>query len=139
MEKSPDTVVMNTILAQFTKNLQATTLLTQGLQSVQSEVARLSMSILTLIADYGHLRDKVMSLSALVQGEGMSDSLYKSLIQLDTRLASIEKYNTDSEEKRKEERHLSFPWQIALWTAVAAFFTMLANVLLSPIFNKFFK
>ena len=126
------------LLEQFTRSLQATVSLTQSMQSLQSEVVRHGVSLTSYAAEMMALREKVMSLTHLVQGEGMSDSLYKSLIKMDAQLAALEKFNTDRIENVRERARTSFPWQIAWWSIGASFVTMLLSIILSPIIVKWF-
>ena len=139
MDHSNIPAEFHSFMEQITKSLQATVSLTQSVQSLQSEVRRQGSLISSSNSDTIILRDKVQALMNLVQGEGMGDSIYKNLIQLDLRVKNLENQVEEDEEEQKESKRLRFPWQIALWTITAAFLTMIANIVLSPIFNKLFK
>jgi len=133
-----NSATLQALLEQFTKSLQASVALTQSMQNLQSETTRQAVLIGGITSEMFVMRERINSLMNLVQGDGMSDSLYKLLIQMDLRLKRLENNETEQKEEKREAHRTHFPWKIAVWTIVAAFATMVLNVILSPLFNNFF-
>lgn len=136
---STDSETLRALLEQFTKSLQVSVSLTQSVQTTQTEVTRQSILLGSMNTELLVMRDRVASLLSLVQGEGMGDSLYKSLIEIALRLKKLEKEEMEDKKIERENKLAHFPWKIAIWTIVAAFLTMIINVILSPVFNRMFK
>jgi Flp pilus assembly protein TadB len=139
-----------TFLDQFTRSIHAVVSLTQSLETLQKEVRVHSENLAHLSNELTVVARQTQSIVTLVYGDGMSDSLMGSHIELRASIATITKkvdtletqMQTQFKELREEEREqkrLTYPWKIAIWSMVISVLTMLANVFLSPIFNKIFK
>lgn len=91
-------VALQVLLEQFTKAMQATVSMTQSIESLQNEVGKNLLKLTTIEGDIGAVRDKLKTLTDLVQGEGMGDSIYRTMIETTTRLRTLEaKYTKDEE------------------------------------------
>lgn len=131
--------ILQALLEQFTKSLQATVSLTQSLQSLQSEVVRNTTNISLLSGEVGTLRDRLKVLAGLVQGEGMGDSLYKSLIEMESRVRFLEKKNDNDDADDAGDQETNTKWHIAFLTISVSLISVILSMILSPILAKFLK
>ena len=116
----------STLTEQFTKSMKAVAELTQSIHNLQTEVEDHSSHILQAKSELLILKDKLATLTRLVQGEGLTDSIASAVVELQTKLRSIEEWRRDSRQDNRENKSMSTSVVVIIVSAIA---TILATIL----------
>lgn len=115
-----DPEVRRSFLEQFTQSIQATVSLTQSLQSLQREVLSHSQVLGDLKTALALQKNNLNALEELVRGQGMGDSLYKTILGNNAKIKEITLWINKDEEKNKVKYQNVLAVWIAIGTAVVA-------------------
>lgn len=115
-----DPEVRRSFLEQFTQSIQATVSLTQSLQSLQREVLSHSQVLGNLKTALALQKNNLNALDELVRGQGMGDSLYKTILGNNAKIKEITLWINKDEEKNKVKYQNVLAVWIAIGTAVVA-------------------
>ena len=108
------------LVEQLTESLQATAILTQGLQELQEEVGEHSGLLTQFRAELQGLTEKLGGLVRLVQGEGLADSITSAIIELQTKVAACEQWRRDFREDKRENKTTNTTVLVLIASSLAA-------------------
>jgi len=135
MPEQRDQNFKNVLTEQFTHSIRAVAELTQSIHNLQAEVEDHSSHILQSKSDLLVLKDKLATLTRLVQGEGLTDSIASAVVELQTKIRTFEEWKKDSNQDVREKKTTNMTVVILLVTSIA---TIIATIISSlvPIILK---
>lgn len=120
---------------QFTHSIRAVAELTQSIHNLQTEVEDHAAHILQSKSDLLILKDKLATLTRLVQGEGLTDSITSAVVELQTKIKTFEEWKKDSNQDVRDKKTTNMTVVILVVTSIA---TIIATIVSSivPILLK---
>ena len=120
---------------QFTESIRVVGELTQSLHNLQGEVEDHSDHILQAKSELLVLKDKLATLTRLVQGEGLTDSLTTAVVELQTKLRVLEQWQRDFREDKREGKSTNTTVIVLVVSCVASIMGAVIAVII-PILLK---
>jgi hypothetical protein len=129
-------------LQQFTNSIQAIVSLTESLKSLKIEVQRHAELLSDLDIDLNIIKSGVGDLKDIVVGQGMSDSLFKSIVELKTNFhnltKSVEEIQEEMQEENRTKKSSKLVWIITIVTVLSGLATAFISGVLPEILKKIF-
>ena len=132
----PQDAFKNTLTEQFTKSIKAVAELTQSIHNLQTEVEDHSSHILQAKSELLILKDKLATLTRLVQGEGLTDSIASAVVELQTKIKSIEEWRRDSRQDRREKKSTSIGVIVVIVSGIATILSTILSTVIPMLLSK---
>ena len=115
---------------QFTNSIRAVAELTQSIHDLQVEVEDHSDHILQAKSELVVLKDKLATLTRLVQGEGLTDSISSAVVELQTKLKGVEQWQRDSRDDRRDGKTTSTTIIVLVISSIVTMLISIGSVVL---------
>jgi chromosome segregation ATPase len=119
MPEPQDQNFKDVLTEQFTHSIRAVAELTQSIHNLQTEVEDHASHILQSKSELLILKEKLATLTRLVQGEGLTDSITSAVVELQTKIKTFEEWKKDTRQETRDHKTTSTTVIVLIVSAIS--------------------
>lgn len=123
------------LMEQVAESLNTISLLTESLQELQNEVGDHSSLIGECKSELILLKERLSSLARLVQGEGLKDSIFSAVVELQTKVDALEKWKNNYQDDIRSSKQTSVTVIVLVVSAVVTILSTGLTLIIPTLFK----